>query len=102
VPCSASTLATDIGAATSGETLRLTPGCTYVLTSAGLSILTDTDLTLQGNGSTLERSLTGSPPAFSLLEVPTGDHVTISGLNFRNGDAGTYGGAIYNDEGPSR
>jgi hypothetical protein len=96
VPCSATTLATDITGATSGETLLLTAGCTYVLTSALPPI--STDLTLQGYSSTLERSLTGSPPDFSLLEVTSGN-VTINGLNFRNGDAAVYGGGISNDGG---
>ena len=97
VPCSATTLATDITGATSGETLQLAPGCTYVLTSALPSV--GTDLTFQGNSATLERSLTGSPPDFSLLKVTSGANVTINGVNFRNGDAPAYGGALYNDEG---
>jgi predicted outer membrane repeat protein len=97
VPCNASTLTTDITGAASGETLQLAPGCTYVLTSALPAI--GADLTLRGHSSTLERSLTGGPPEFSLLEVTSGANVSISGVNFVNGDGVDYGGAIYNDGG---
>ena len=71
VPCNAATLAADISAAPSGATLQLARACTYVLTSALPSI--GTDLTLHGYSSTLERSLTGSPADFSLLEVTSGE-----------------------------
>ena len=94
VPCNATTLATDIAGASSGEILVLTPNCTYVLTSALPDITAD--LTLRGYQSTLERSLTGSPPDFSLLDVTSGVSVSIIGVNFVNGAADAYGGAIEN------
>jgi predicted outer membrane repeat protein len=95
VPCNPTTLVTDMAGAYSGEILMLAANCTYVLTSALPDITTD--LTLRGYASTLERSLTGSPPDFSLLDVESDVDVNISGLNFVNGNGGNYGGAIYND-----
>lgn len=91
VPCNASTLASDITAAASGETLRLAPFCRYVLTTA-LSAISE-NLTVAGNGATLERSHAAGTPDFSLLTVYAGD-VDISHLNFRNGNGPDGGGAI--------
>jgi predicted outer membrane repeat protein len=96
VPCNVSTLASDLSGAFSGETLQLAQGCTYVLASALPTI--STDLTLLGHSSTLERSLSGSPPDFSILSVTAGD-VSISGVNFVNGHAASEGGGIYSDGG---
>jgi predicted outer membrane repeat protein len=96
VPCNPTTLATDLAGASSGEVLMLASNCTYVLTSALPDITTD--LTLRGFASTLERSLTGSPPDFSLLDVTSAVDVNISGLNFVNGAAADEGGAIDNDD----
>src|ERR1017187_53004 len=67
VPCSASALASDISAATSGETLLLTPGCTYYLHSALPDITTD--LTIEGYGATLQRSYAPDTPDFTILTV---------------------------------
>jgi predicted outer membrane repeat protein len=90
VPCNARTLASDITAAASGETLRLAPLCRYVLT-AGLPTISE-NLTVAGNGATLERSYTAGTPDFSILTACEGD-VNISDLNFRNGNS-SDGGAI--------
>jgi predicted outer membrane repeat protein len=82
VPCSAAALASGMSSARSGETLRLTPACVYLLT-AGLPVISQ-DLTITGNGATLERSSAPGTPAFTILQVNSGT-VTLSSLNFRNG-----------------
>jgi predicted outer membrane repeat protein len=110
VPCSASALASDISAATSSETLLLTPGCTYYLHSALPDITTD--LTIEGYGATLERSYAPDTPDFTILTVGgtygltakgdgQGRDLTVVDVNFRNGGGSDdyHGGAIYNDGG---
>src|ERR1700676_5608397 len=101
VPCSASALASDISGASSGETLLLTPGCTYYLTAALPDITTN--LTIKGYGATLQRSYASGTPDFTILTVsgdPTGN-LTVVDVNFRHGGGNSddYGGAIYNDGG---
>ena len=56
-------------------------------------------LTIQGPG-TIERSTALGTPAFSLLNVGKGGDRTVSQINFRNGNAVAYGGAIYGEGGP--
>ncbi|HTZ28741.1 MAG TPA: right-handed parallel beta-helix repeat-containing protein, partial [Streptosporangiaceae bacterium] len=90
VPCRAATLAADLSAATGGETLQLEPSCRYVLTAALPAIREN--LTIQGNGATLERSYAAGTPDFTILTVWAGD-VDIRQLNFRHGDSES-GGAI--------
>jgi len=82
VPCSAAALASDVGSASSGETLSLAPGCVYLMT-AGLPVVSQ-DLAIAGNGATLERSSAPGTPAFTILQVDSGT-VAVSRLNFRNG-----------------
>jgi predicted outer membrane repeat protein len=127
VPCSAFALARAISAARSGDTLLLAFGCTYELHAALPDITTE--LTLMGEGSTLERSYAPDTPSFPILTVegrpavdltlqrgsapPTpsssilkadgesaGD-LTLTNVNFRDGGGSSdyEGGAIYNDGG---
>jgi len=93
VPCRVTALTADLAAAASGETLQLTPLCRYVLTTA-LPVITG-NLTIQGNGATVERSHAAGTPDFALLTVLRSGDVAIQHLNFRNGDS-QYGGAIDN------
>jgi hypothetical protein len=94
VPCSPVALAAAITAATSNETLRLAASCRYVLT-AGLPAISE-NLTVAGNGATLQRStVTGIPP-FALLTATAGN-LAVSRLTFRNGS----GGAISYQSGSS-
>lgn len=102
VPCDASALAAALATAHSGETLILAGGCTYQLTAA-LPNINDTNLTILGNGATLERSTAEGTPDFSILTVD-GDSpgaLTLVGVNFVNGGGDTdyYGGAINNQGG---
>ncbi|HUK71195.1 MAG TPA: hypothetical protein VLW50_20915, partial [Streptosporangiaceae bacterium] len=121
VPCSVTSLASDISSATSGETLSLMARCIYRLT-AGLPVVSQ-DLTIVGNGATLRRSDAPATPAFTILSAADSSSsvLAVSDLNFVNGDgaisvtggsasltvqggrfAGNHaanGGAIYNDTG---
>jgi predicted outer membrane repeat protein len=84
VPCSATSLASDMSSATSGETLSLMARCIYRLT-AGLPVISQ-DLTIVGNGATLRRSDAPATPAFTILSVADSSTVAVSDLNFVNGD----------------
>jgi hypothetical protein len=94
VPCNSAALAAAITSAALGETLRLTASCRYVLTVALPAI--GGDLTIAGNGATLQRSAAAGTPAFALLTATAGN-LTVSRLNFRNGS----GGAISYQSGTS-
>jgi predicted outer membrane repeat protein len=83
VPCNSAALARVVTGAASGATLSLAPGCHYVLT-AGLPMVTQ-DLTIIGNGATLNRSYAPGTPAFTILSVD-GAALTLTNLNFRNGN----------------
>lgn len=96
VPCDSASLASDIASAARGETLSLAAGCVYRLTAA-LPALTQ-DMTILGNGATLERSTAAGTPAFSLLSVTDGA-ISITDLNFRHGENSYYAGAITNTGG---
>ena len=93
VPCSAAALASAIGGATSGETLNLAKFCVYKLTEALPDV--DTDLTINGNQSTIERSYATNTDDFTILTVD-GGNVVLNGVSFRNG--GGTGGSV--DLGP--
>jgi len=67
VPCFTSALAAAIGSAPDGATLHLAANCTYELHSALPDI--DSDITIQGASTTIERSHRGSTPDFSILVV---------------------------------
>jgi hypothetical protein len=85
VPCSSTALATAITAAASNQTLRLAASCRYVLTTALPAI--GENLTIAGNGATLERSTAAGTPAFALLTAAAGN-LAVSQLSFRNGSGG--------------
>jgi predicted outer membrane repeat protein len=91
VPCSATALAAEFGSAAAGETLSLAARCRYELTAA-LPVV-DQDLTIEGNGATLERSYAPGTPAFVTLTVDAGT-LTIADLNLSHGDGAiSVGGA---------
>jgi hypothetical protein len=95
VPCSVTSLATDISGAVSGETLSLAAFCRYVLTAALPDI--SNNLTIRGNDATIERSYVSGTPGFAILTANSGE-LTVSNLNFRNGYS-EYGGAIDSEGG---
>src|SRR5580704_13718497 len=96
VPCSAAALASAITGATSGETLNLAKFCVYKLTEALPDV--DTDLTINGNQSTIERSYASGTDDFTILTVGDDGDLVLNKVNFRNGDSDSdYAGAIYND-----
>jgi predicted outer membrane repeat protein len=82
VPCSATALASAVGSAASGETLSLAPYCTYRLTAALPTV--SQNLTILGNGATLQRSDAPATPAFTILSVDAGT-LAVTALNFTNG-----------------
>ncbi|HTZ25750.1 MAG TPA: hypothetical protein VMC83_17285 [Streptosporangiaceae bacterium] len=108
-----------MSSAASGETLSLKARCIYQL-RAGLPTVSQ-DLTIVGNGATLERSDAPDTPAFTILSVADSIAVAVSDLNFANGDGaisvtggstnltvqggrftdnhGVTGGAIYDNTG---
>jgi predicted outer membrane repeat protein len=91
VTCSANALGSALSGASSGDTLYLTPGCTYWLSGG----LTDSlsSLTIEGNGATIEGGSTHAQ--FSILTVNRNDSITLDDVNFSNG-SGPHGGAIRN------
>ncbi len=111
----ASALIADISAANQAggaNTIVLTALSTspYVLTAAdnatdggnGLPVIAANDnLTIQGNGDTIQRSTASGTPAFRLFDVAAGASLTLTNLTLANGQviAGTgmnaYGGGIY-------
>jgi hypothetical protein len=86
VPCITSVLATDITNAASGDTLSLIGTCKYQLT-APLPVISR-NLTIQGNGATIQRSYIPATPDFSILTVTSGAVLVINYLNLRNGNSG--------------
>jgi len=63
----------------------------------GLPVISRKDnLTIVGNGDTIERSTAAGTPAFRLFDVAKGASLTLENLTLQNGVASTYGGAIYN------
>jgi len=122
VPCITSALAADITGAVSGDTLSLMGTCTYQLT-APLPVISK-NLTIQGNGATIQRSYIPGTPDFGILTVTSGAVLVLNYLNLRNGNSGGnvglpgtgrkdsavtgagapvynsgYGGAIFNENG---
>lgn len=89
-----------------GEITLATDG-TYTLTEAyangyGLPQL-QANITLQGNGATLQRSDLDQTPAFALLHIANGANITINDLLLTNGVGATLqndvlaGGAVFNE-----
>ncbi len=83
VPCSVTALVLAMSSISSGEELSLAQNCTYRLTE-GLPVVSE-DLTISGNGSTLERSYAPGTPAFAILQSNAA-FLTVSRLSFRNGN----------------
>ena len=104
----ASDLIADIKAANTGggsNTIVLTAPTTspYVLTavdntkdgSTGLPTIKG-NLTIVGNGDTVERSTAAGTPAFRLFDVANGGSLTLQNLALLHGWENGWGGAIYN------
>jgi hypothetical protein len=110
----ASDLIADINAANAAgglNTIQLSAPTTapYVLTSVnnttngatGLPVIAANDnLTIVGNGDTIERGTAAGTPAFRLLAVASGDSLTLGNLTLQGGEAfgagvAAEGGAIY-------
>jgi hypothetical protein len=108
-------LIADINAANAAggsNTITLVAGTTFTLTAVnnttdgptGLPVIAANDnLTILGNGDTIERKASGSTPAFRLLDVAAGATLTLENLMLQGGLAfggqglaSSEGGAIYN------
>jgi hypothetical protein len=98
-------LITDINAAnTAGgaNTITLAPGATFTLSAPdapggpnGLpGIVAGNDLTILGNGVTVQRSTARGTPSFRLLEVAAQGSLALTNLTLSNGLAYSAGGAI--------
>ena len=81
VPCSAADAASAISGASSGETLNLAKFCVYKLTEELPDV--DTDLTINGNQSTIGRSYASGTDDFTILE---NESDLVLKATFRNGD----------------
>jgi hypothetical protein len=111
---SAADLIADIGlanAAGGANTITLTAASSshYTLTAANNStdgatglpvIAAGNNLTIVGNGDTIERSAVAGTPAFRLLDVAAGATLTLKSLTLQGGSAfgagvAAQGGAIY-------
>ncbi len=92
----------------SPQVLSLASGGDYVLTTAiydqlnvnysGLPELTG-NVTIQGNGATIERSSATGTPAFGVLDVGPGGSLKLDNVTITGGNNTTYyqsGGGIYN------
>jgi predicted outer membrane repeat protein len=83
VPCSAAALASAVAGASDGATLGLAPRCSYDVT-ASLSPAV-ANLTIRGNGATVERGQAAGTAPFTMLAVPPQTSLTISDLSFTGG-----------------
>jgi hypothetical protein len=108
-----SDLIADINAAnTAGgtNTITLAPKVTFTLTqvnnttdgATGLPVVANNDnLTIVGNGDTIERSTKSGTPDFRLFDVASGASLTLESLTLQNGyelgsGSSAEGGGIYN------
>jgi hypothetical protein len=108
-----SDLIADINAANAAggsNTITLLAGNTFTLTAVdnttngatGLPVIAANDnLTIAGNGNTIERSMASGTPAFRLLEVASGGSLALNNLTLQGGlstaqSAWALGGAILN------
>lgn len=98
--CSAKDLIAAITAVNStGGTVKLLPGCTYVLTcpdngNNGLPIITN-EVTIDGAGATITRSSTA---LFRIFEVDAPGNLTLNNLILSKGHSPEDGGAILTKE----
>lgn len=95
VPCSGAALVNAINNAGSGDTLILTPGCTYTLNNAtGPLPAINVRLTIHGRNSTIKRDPAASP--FRLFTVNS--DFDLDRVKLKGGDAttspGGFGGAV--------
>jgi predicted outer membrane repeat protein len=108
VTCDVNQLINDINTANGSggaDTINLAADCTYTLTDGPFSANGDnglpsitSEITIHGNGATIERSSGGDTPDFRILHVASGASLTLSNLTIANGDAGSnYGGGIYSE-----
>src|SRR5262249_41833840 len=108
---SVSELIADINAAnwTGGSnTITLVAGKTFTLTAVdnttdgatGLPVIAANDnLTILGNGDTIQRGTAQGTPAFRLFDVAVGASLTLENLTLQGGlavDIAAKGGAVYN------
>ena len=111
---SVSALVTDINAANKGggtNTITLAANATFDLTAVnnttnganGLPVISikNGNLTIIGNGDTIERSAAAGMPAFRLFDVAKGSSMTLENVTLQNGlaqgsGAAADGGAVYN------
>ena len=100
-------LAASISAASgTTQTINLTAGCTYTFTagSAGDTltalphITSGTNLTINGNGATIQRSSASGTPPFRLFAVDGGGTLTLNSVSITNGGCGN-GASCNNLEG---
>jgi hypothetical protein len=101
-------LIADINAANAAggsNTITLVAGTTFTLNAVdntidgatGLPVIAVNDnLTLAGNGDTIERGTANGTPAFRLLDVASGGALTLNNLTLQGGLATDYDGAILN------
>lgn len=114
VPCDVNALINalrDAMKTPSSDTLELTSGCTYSLRKIdnengnganGLPVITD-DISINGNGSVIERNEVGGTPLFRLFSIAPRAALQLKQITLRNGKLAqtgacpaTCGGAIYN------
>jgi hypothetical protein len=105
-------LIADINAANlagGSNTITLVAGKTFTLTGSGSSqglngpaglpvIAANDNLTITGNGNTIERSTANKAPAFRIFGVAAGASLTMTNVTLQGGLM-TEGGAIYNQGG---
>jgi predicted outer membrane repeat protein len=99
VPCSTSSLVTDMTSPANDTVLILAPGCTYWLTATLPRVMHT--LTIVGHQSSIVRSYADDTASFSIFSVGSADgNLTLINVNVRNGggDEGD-GGAIHLDPG---
>ena len=97
VGCTTADLISAMDSYTSGDTLVLTPHCTYWVT-ASLPTVMHT-LTIEGNNANIVRTRSADP--FSIFVVGSANgHLTLENVNVTNGGGeGIDGGAIHIDPG---
>jgi len=87
------------------DTLNLATGCTYTLDTVnnptdgpnGLPSIAS-QININGNGATIERSGEGGTPEFRIFHVASDGNLTLTDITIANGDAdGYHGGGIYSE-----
>ena len=80
------------------NTVNLTAGCNYILTTVdnttfnptGLPVITG-NVTINGNSSVILRSSASGTPIFQILAIASGGSLTVNDLTIGNGGAGNQG-----------